>query len=129
MTLLIDSSAILNLYMDERYAPLIGAYTTPLARYELGNAVWKRVHLLKSTKLEEGLRLLDALDTLYLKMNKITELDPGETIKLADEDGITYYDATYITSALDHGLTLVTDDRRLYNSAEKHTKVSRSNDI
>jgi predicted nucleic acid-binding protein len=129
MTLLIDSSAILNLYMEGRYAPLIDAYTTPLTRYELGNAVWKRVHLLNLMKLEEGLKLLDALDTLYLKMSKIIELDTGETLRLADEEGLTYYDATYITTALDHGLNLVTDDRRLYNSAEKHIKVSRSNDI
>ena len=129
MTLILDSSAILNLYMDGRYTPFIDAFTTPLARYELGNVVWKRVHLLKRLNLDEGLKLLDALDTLYLQMNKITNLDPGETLKLADENGITYYDATYISAALDHGLQLVTDDQRLYNSAGKHLQVYKSTDV
>lgn len=129
MTLLFDSSAIFNLYAEGRYAPFIDAYTTPLARYELGNAVWKRVHPTKTTKLEEGQKLLDALDTLYKKMNKITVIDTDETLKLANENGITYYDATYITTAIDHSLTLVTDDERLRRIATKHAKTSRSSEV
>jgi predicted nucleic acid-binding protein len=129
MTLLLDSSAIFNLYTEGRYASFLDAYTTPLARYELGNAVWKRVHLAKTTKQEEGQKLLDALDTLYLKMNKITEIDTGETLKLADENGITYYDASYITTALDHGLTLITDDTRLRKTASKYLTAIDSQHI
>jgi predicted nucleic acid-binding protein len=129
MTILLDSSAILNLYAEGRYAPFLDAYTTPLARYELGNAAWKRVHLIKNTKLEEGQRLLDALDTLCLKMNKITEINTAKTLKLADEEGITYYDATYITTAIDHALTLVTDDKKLHKTAKKHVQVTQSTEI
>jgi predicted nucleic acid-binding protein len=129
MTLLLDSSAIFNLYAEGRYTPFLDAYTTPLARYELGNAVWKRIHLTKATKQEEGQKLLDALDTLYLKMNKITELDTGETLKLADENGITYYDASYITTALDHSLTLITDDTRLRKTASKYVTATDSQHI
>ncbi len=126
MTLLLESSAIFNLYAEGRYAPFLDAYTTPLARYELGNAVWKRVHLTKTTKLDEGQKLLDALDTLYLKMNKITELETGETLKLADENGITFYDATYIAAAIDHGLTLITDDAKLRKTASKYVTATDS---
>ncbi len=129
MTLLLDSSAIFNLYIEGKYTPFINAYTTPLARYELGNAVWKRVHLTKTTTQEEGQTLLDALDTLYQKMNKITEIDTGGTLKLADENGMTYYDATYITTAIDHSLILVTDDKKLHRTATKHVKVARSDEV
>ena len=49
---LFDSSAIINLCGERKIDPLLEGKTLSLAFYEVGNAVWRQVHVHKSIKRE-----------------------------------------------------------------------------
>lgn len=45
------------------------------------------------------------------------------------KDSITFYDASYIFLAIENGLDLVTDDKKLKNVAGKYLKVYSSMEL
>jgi len=53
-------------FLDE----LLEGYTIELAFYELGNAVWKQVHLYKTLSTDDAKITLDALISVFNKMHK-----------------------------------------------------------
>lgn len=74
-----------------------------LAKYEVGNAI-----LNKRLTLQE---LLDSLDVFYrLSVEFFVETEElsVETYKIAQESGITYYDAAFVALAKSEGVVLVT---------------------
>ncbi|MCD6089839.1 type II toxin-antitoxin system VapC family toxin [Candidatus Bathyarchaeota archaeon] len=62
-----------------------------------------------------------------LKKQK-TENSP-ETLKIAIKEGLTYYDASYISAAAENNLTLVTDDEKLYKIGKKYVRTVKSDDL
>jgi predicted nucleic acid-binding protein len=44
-------------------------------------------------------------------------------LRLAENEGLTFYDASYLQAAIDRGLTLVTEDTKLRRAAKKHVAV------
>jgi len=110
---LFDSSAIINLCGERKIDGLLKGKTLNLAFYEVGNAVWRQVHIQKAITREEGDTVLDSLMGVMERMGKIGVEKPLEVLKIAIGENLTYYDASYLQAAIENGLTLVTDDEKL----------------
>jgi predicted nucleic acid-binding protein len=116
MTLLFDSSALLNvirLYKRDAFDILKGNLTLSLARYEIGNALWKEAILLKRIDIGESLEALSLMYRILKMMAVIDPLDSGVVLKLAYELQVTYYDASYIVASAENNARLVIDDVKL----------------
>jgi len=126
---LFDSSSIINLCSERKIERLLEGCTLNLAFYELGNAVWKQVHLHKALTQEEGSEALAALTEMYGQMRELQVEDASSILKIAVEEGLTYYDASYIHAAIKNDAVLVTDDRKLQTAASKYVETATSDEL
>jgi predicted nucleic acid-binding protein len=126
---LFDSSAIIVLCGEKRLDKLLDAWTINLAYYELGNAVWKQVNVHKKITKTEAEKVLDSLAEAFKRLKKPKNEDALETLKIATEENLTYYDASYIQAAIKNGFTLVTDDEKLLKKAKKYTETITSQQL
>jgi len=62
--------------------------------------------------------LLDPLLEIFSKLKKPEKENGLEALKIATEEGITFYDASYIQAAIQNNLTLITDDEQLYEKGK-----------
>ena len=99
-----------------------------LTIYELGNATWKLTRIRK-IKPEEAFAVLEALTGIYGKMRKTKIKDHEKTLKIVQRENPTFYDAAYMSAAIENNLTLITDDEKLYKAARKYIKVLKSQEI
>jgi len=99
--------------------------TPELVVYEVTNAIWKHENLLKD--LENGKTYLSIVYGL-IEAGTITILSPNEPLmqeaySVAKRNGITVYDAVFVSLAIKLGLALRTYDRaqiRAFKSENKH---------
>ena len=122
-----DSSAIINLCAKKNLDGLLEGETLDLAVYEAGNAVWRQVHLRKTLTREEGEKALTVLTETINNMKTAAIQDTTAVLNIAIEEGITFYDASYLHAAVKNNLTLVTDDERLSSAARRYVKTAFSN--
>jgi predicted nucleic acid-binding protein len=122
-----DSSAIINLCAKKNLDRLLEGETLDLAVYEAGNAVWRQVHLRKTLTREEGEKALTVLTETINNMKTAAIQDTTAVLNIAIEEGITFYDASYLHAAVKNNLTLVTDDERLSSAARRYVKTAFSN--
>lgn len=122
---ILDSSAIaLIIKRQKRKAVEIldGKTTLDLARYELGNIIWKQCTLkgLISQK-EATYKAADIAKILeFTNTEKIVSSeDFKRTMMLATNLNLTFYDAAYLQTAKNNKLILVTEDKELNKKAEK----------
>jgi predicted nucleic acid-binding protein len=123
---LFDSSAIITLVESSKLDELLEGWTIDLAFYELGNAVWKQVHLYRTLSMDEAKIALDALVSVFDKMRKIQELEPLSTLVIAVTEGLSYHDAAYLQAAVDKKMILVTDDKTLRQVGGKYVNTVTS---
>jgi len=124
-TRLFDASAIMLLikrHHDEASVELDGERILDLTIYEVGNAFWKISKLLDKTgeskalqAIEEAYSILSLMDVQRLEGAE----DLAQTMIIAHEKNLSFYDAAYIQVARRMGLTLVTEDMRLFRSSEE----------
>ena len=126
---LFDSSSIINLCSERKIERLLEGCTLNLAFYELGNAVWKQVHLHKALTQKEGSEALAALTEVYGQMRELHVEDTSTILNIAVEEGLTYYDASYIHAAIKNDAVLVTDDRKLHTAARKYVETTTSEEL
>jgi predicted nucleic acid-binding protein len=126
---LFDSSAIVNLCGQKEIEKLLGGWTLNLAFYELGNAVWKQVHVYKAITGDEANTVLDPLVEVFRKLKKPEAEDAFEILKMALKENLSFYDASYIHAAKENGLTLVTDDEQLYKVSKKYVRTITSSEL
>ena len=127
---LLDSSAIINLVKRGVVEPFVEAATLDLALYECVNAVWKEHRLLKRIDRETALMFLSVLSDVFRVVRRASMAGSEEDVfKLASEEGITVYDASYVYVAVRDGFTLVTDDHVLADRASKYVKVVSSSNL
>jgi len=129
MKLLFDSSSIINLCTERKIERLLGGSTLNLAFYELGNAIWKQVHLHKALTREEGGEALAALTQVYGQMRELPVEDASSILTIAVEERLTYYDASYIHAAKKNEALLVTDDKKLHTAASKYVETTTSEEL
>ncbi|RLI80257.1 toxin VapC [Archaeoglobales archaeon] len=99
--------AIKNLKLD-----VLRGTTCELAKFELGNAVWKEINIHKSVNIDEGLKILDVLMKALETMN-VKNPNWNEVLKLAVKHDLTFYDASYVQLAVESSDVLVTEDKKL----------------
>ncbi len=125
MKLVFDASSIFEAILRGRVRVLGGSYTLDLAKYELGNVLWKRAR-------EDGefIRLMGLIKRV-LGVMEVTSLEcrESEVLKLAEECGITFYDASYAFLAMELGVPLVTEDGRLRKGVEGRVEVMELSDL
>ena len=127
MSYLFDASAILKTIKEGKIEVLAGNYTTELARYELGNALWKERMLHKKIDGEELYRLIKTIkDTLKLLNILNIECYEEKIVTLAEKLNLTFYDASYVYLSKEKKLTLVTEDNNLINKAKNYTKIIKT---
>ena len=129
MSFIFDSSAIINLCGDRKAEKLMDGWTLNLAIYELGNAVWKQVKIHKKITVEEANLVLDSLTEVFRRLRKPATENTLKTLEIAVKEDLTYYDASYISAALENDLTLVTDDDKLYRAGKKYVRTVKSNEL
>jgi predicted nucleic acid-binding protein len=124
----LDASAIINICSREEIEKIEG-YTSNLAIYEAGNAIWKQVYQRRKISVGEAIIVLEVLYEIFENLKKLEMDDTKEVLKIAVNEGLTFYDASYIYLAVKNNLTLVTDDDKLYRVAERYVKVLKSKEL
>jgi len=120
-----DSSAIaltLRSLKDKAVEALSDGMTLDLARYELGNIIWKECTLQRTISPEEAIEKADGIAKI-LELMKILQIESNEdlreTMRLATDIEVTFYDASYLHKARNNDLNLITGDKRLENKAKQ----------
>jgi len=102
-------------------------FTTDLAIYEACSSLWKLSTLLKRISLVDGLEIADTIkqlsDTRTIQTVTFDELNLSRILKMADEEELTFYDASYIAAAESVEATLVTEDGTLRRRASSYVKT------
>ena len=121
---LFDASSLIQALKLKRVDVLYGNYTQQLAIYEVLNAIWKEVYLVKSISLVEAKRLVEVFIKVlnYLKILSIHSYET-EILERAAELGLTAYDASYIVLAQKNDLILITEDERLREKAKRSIRA------
>lgn len=130
MSYLFDSSSIFEAIVRNRVEVLAGSYTVELARFELGNVLWKRRKLTDFVSAEEYKRLTSLVKrTLNLMEVLSIECSEAEVAELADKLNITFYDASYVFLANSKNLSLVTEDKKLKSRVNGYIETLSLNDL
>ena len=120
--MILDSSAIARILLTRKgdaLRQLGDRCSLDLARYEIGNVLWKEAVLFGSMTGEEAASNVEYVAKILDEMRVLgpgTPEEAKETMELAVEHGLTYYDAAYVYRA--KGMPpLVTEDRQLIEKA------------
>lgn len=129
MKYLFDSSAIFSALLAGGAQP-INNYTLDLARYELGNIIWKEFNLHKrlNNMQKEGLirlvpRIMKDMTILNVEGREDEVLDVASRFKLS------FYDASYVYCARKTGFALVTQDVKLINKTKGYIQAYKLTEI
>jgi len=130
MKYLFDSSAIFKAIKENKIDFLIGNHTLELARYELGNIIWKN-YSLQAKATDQEIKKLAKIIKQTLNLMEITQINctEEEILETATKLKITFYDASYAHHAKTKQLTLITEDLQLQKKITPYTKASKLNDI
>lgn len=125
---LLDVSSIFNLFQKGKYSELIAGATISLARYEIGNILWKNYKIRNKISKEEA---KDSGTVLFELLDSMEQVSPSpvSTLSLSLKEGLTFYDSSYLVSAIESGYTLVTDDTKLQNIASSKVITRKSSDL
>jgi predicted nucleic acid-binding protein len=124
MKYLFDSSAIFRAFKENKIEILTGNFTLELARYELGNILWKDCVLQAKISEQQSKQLASAVKRTLALMD-VLEIGGSEEeiLETAINHRITFYDASYVYSAKQKELTLVTEDSRLIKKVASATNI------
>jgi len=125
---LLDASAIFNLFQSNRFSVLLDGATIPLARYEIGNIIWKNYKIRNRISKQEA---KDSGTVMFELLDSMEQIVPSSasTLALSLEEGLTFYDSSYLVSAIETGYELVTDDIKLQKIASSKVLTRRSSDL
>jgi predicted nucleic acid-binding protein len=118
---IVDASALAALLFGEPEGPAVakwlqdGELIAPaLLGFEVANICVKKM----SRHPERRESLLDAFAIFGRMSIEMVEVDHDETVRLAEQAGLTAYDASYLWLAQRHRGELVTLDKRLNRAAQ-----------
>lgn len=87
-----------------------------VVRFELGNVLRKKGLLLERMTVNEYVAAVRSLDDLGLSILPTTADVLGQAAELSGRRMIAFYDALFVTQALEIGATLLTADKKLCNA-------------
>ncbi|MEM2420061.1 MAG: type II toxin-antitoxin system VapC family toxin [Candidatus Bathyarchaeia archaeon] len=125
MKYLFDSSAIFKAIKENLVDVLVGNCTLELARYELGNVLWKNFALEGKAK-ETEIKSLVGIVKRVLGVMEVLQIDCSEQeiLEIANKTKITFYDASYVYLAKSKNLILITEDEQLLKKATSQVNAS-----
>ena len=131
MKFIFDSSSIFRAIQTNRVRVLVEEHTLDLARYELGNILWKEHALYKRLTRGELEDLMNIVkDVLGLMHILRTDCHEEDILRLSVRMGVTFYDASYCYFADRDRMVLVTEDRELIrNATEANIKAVTLNSL
>jgi predicted nucleic acid-binding protein len=125
LKLLLDANSIILLTQSGE-VPVNGdevkVFTTGIAAYELGNAVWKDLHIFKKLTEGEARVLLTAYHETLLRITVESQTELVERLSVlenADRYRLSFYDSSYLTAAIRLDATLVTEDKSLKRASKE----------
>ncbi|MCD6478505.1 MAG: type II toxin-antitoxin system VapC family toxin [Candidatus Diapherotrites archaeon] len=111
--MIVDTSGFVGAYRAGKLERLVGSTTTTLIYYELGNLLRTDVQLIRKLSCKDSLKLM-LLWSRFIDEFMRTEVPVwSETLKLAIEKKITFYDAAYLWLARRLKEPLITMDKKL----------------
>ena len=125
MKALFDSSSIFRAVKENKIEFLAGNYTLELARYELGNIIWKDC-VLHAMVSEQEAKMLAKTINHALNLMDLIEIagSEDEILDTAIKLKITFYDASYAYFAKAKDLRLITEDARLIKKITSTTNAT-----
>lgn len=118
MKYLFDSSAIFRAIKENKVEVLTGNCTLELARYELGNIVWKDYVLQAKISGQEMKMLAKTIRRTLSIMDVLAAVGSEEEIlETAVQLNVTFYDASYVYFARAKNLQLISEDKHLTKKA------------
>jgi predicted nucleic acid-binding protein len=115
---LFDSSAIFRAIKENKVEVLTGNCTLELARYELGNIVWKDYVLQAKISGQEMKMLAKTIRRTLSIMDVLAAVGSEEEIlETAVQLNVTFYDASYVYFARTKNLQLISEDKHLTKKA------------
>lgn len=129
MSHLLDASSLILLIkkadVQETVRKLQEATILDLTYYEVGNIVWKEGTLTKFLTVKEADRLGRMAQEIITQLNQIDNKETSlmKILEIARNENLSFYDSSYIYSAKERGLTLITEDKRLKEKAKKYVNV------
>lgn len=123
---LFDASSVVDIIIgkdgvDADISILFDEYILDLTMYEAANTLWKIGMVndnLTDDELEDAIDILDRLGT-ETRLATVINANLPTTMDVARANGLTFYDAAYLATAERDGLTLVTEESALTNSASE----------
>ncbi|WP_227357582.1 type II toxin-antitoxin system VapC family toxin [Haladaptatus salinisoli] len=130
---LFDASSLVELirHGDGAAAAAFSQYTLDLAFYEAGNSFWNDSAAQQLVSREDATDTVDYLDSIREEMLVLSLSDVGATtvFDMAWDEGVTYYDAAYITAAKETNTLLVTEDGGMADHAPETVSVATAEEI
>jgi len=125
-----DSSAIFKAIKENNVEVLVGNCTLELARYELGNVLWKSLAL-EGKATDTEIKSLAKIVKRVLGVMEVLQISCSEEgiLEIANKTKITFYDAAYAYHAMVKNLTLITEDTQLIKKITPKIKASTLSDI
>jgi predicted nucleic acid-binding protein len=130
MRYIFDSSAVVNLVKKGKLSAFSEGCTLDLALYESLNALWKEHFLLKKLSKDDVQEYIDIIAELFstIEVKSVMGFE-NKVLENAVKYEITAYDSSYLTYAIENGLTLVTDDEKLSSKAKAKVNVRSTSEI
>jgi predicted nucleic acid-binding protein len=130
MIYLFDSSAIFKAVKENKVEVLVGNCTLELARYELGNVLWKSLALEGKASGAE-IKSLAKIVKRVLSVMEVLQISCSEEeiLEIANKTKITFYDAAYAYHAMAKNLTLITEDTQLLKKVAPKINALTLSDI
>ena len=123
-----DASSIFLAIKTNQPLILKNSYSVILARYELGNVIWKETALSRIYSIEEGIQLIKVFDRILEEM-KLLHPPLDQVYKIAIKYKMSYYDASYLFVALDLKAPLITEDKKIRKKAEAMLRIYSLSEI
>jgi len=129
MKCIFDASSIFTAIKEKKVRCLNGNFSLEIARYELGNIVWKDHILLRIISKEEAEKTIETIKRTLALMDVLQIAENEDAIfKIASELRITFYDAAYVHAAKAKELVLITEDQRLIKKVTPNIKALTLNE-
>ena len=118
MNRVFDASSIFEIAKRGDSSPLVDGYALTHTSYELGNILLKHTTLTHTLTMRETEDMRHVLDRMLQTMTLYSPdgIDQ-ETLKMAVELHLSYYDASYLCAAKELKAELITEDVRLVKAA------------
>ncbi len=130
MSYVFDSSSIFRAIKQNAVDAVAGSYTLEVARYELGNTLWKEYAIHRRVNSEEVKRLTRPVkDVLKLMEVMMIGCHEEEIIDTSVRLKLTFYDASYVHFTEKNNIPLVTEDLDLIEKVKAHVKALKLDDI